>query len=555
MKKLLLFVFALPFSNALMAQDYVPLQVSSGYNADVIANGVGPSLLSINSSFDNANYALMSADFQPTLGDIPPAYALPISGTINNASMPGLSYQLASYSSDNSLHLVEEFDFGSLAISNGVPATTLYVLAATGSGTATLGGTIHFSDNTTQEIASGVIPDWFFSDALPVVISEFGRVNTTTDAIENPIGDPRLYQFQIEILPANQTKTITAIDFTKLSPQEGVLNIFAVSAQELGTCPAPTQLTATNITNISATINWTTPAILPANGYEYYISTNNTTPTPATTPTGSVSAGLNSVNITALAPGVTYCVWLRSICSGTEVGPWGGSTCFTPGQIPVTNPNDIPTLYSLTVDVNSTTTCPGTLSLTVPAGYIITSVDTSYDMQTALNGWMSEQRSILVCNTTGMMESDVTSGVGGTSGTYSYSRTGLGIANGASGTVEFELRAWRTYGSSDCNTDYNRVVAGTWTVTATVQLPFATKDFTKNNFTVYPNPADDVLNISGNEMISEIALYNVLGQQILHQNGLNAKATQVSTSGLPGGKYLLKITSESGVQSKGILKN
>ncbi len=62
-------------------------------------------------------------------------------------------------------------------------------------------------------------------------------------------------------------------------------------------------------------------------------------------------------------------------------------------------------------------------------------------MQTALNGWMSEQRSILVCNTTGLMEPQVTSGVGGTTGTYDYSRSNINIANGATGNVEFELRA------------------------------------------------------------------------------------------------------------------
>lgn len=555
MKKTLLFVSVFSFCSAVKAQDYIPLSVVSGYNADVIANGVGPSLLSTTSSFDNANYALMSADFQPTLGDIPPAYALPISGTINNTSMPGLSYQLAAYSGDNSLRLVEESDFGSLAVSNGVPATTLYVLAATGSGTATLGGTIHFSDNTTQEITSGLIPDWFFSSALPIVVSGFGRVNTTTDLVENPVGDPRLYQFQIEILPANQTKTIAAIDFTKLSPQEGVINVFAVSAQALGTCPPPSQLTVSNIGNSNATINWTSPVILPANGYDYFVDADNIPPTASTVPTGSVGAGVTTTNLSGFTTGVTYCVWMRSICSDTENGPWSNSICFTPGQIDVTNPNDIPTLYNLTVDLNSTTTCPGTLTVNVPVGYQITSVATSYDMQTALNGWMSEQRSILVCNTTGQMESQISSGVGGTTGTYSYERTGLDIADGGTGAVEFELRAWRTYGSSDCNTDYNRVVAGTWTVTVTLEEHLATTEFAKNDFAVYPNPAHDVVNILGNEMISEVTLFNLLGQQVLHQNGLNTKETQLSTSGLPSGKYLLKITSENGVASKSILKN
>ena len=537
------------------AQEYTPLQVSSGYNADVIANGVGPSLLSTNSAFDNANYALLAADFQVFSGDILPDYALPLNGVINNNAMPGLSYQLAAYSGDNSLRLAEQFDSGIFTIANGAPSTAIYLLAATGSGAGTFGGTIYFSDNSTQSI-SGIIPDWFFSNALPVVISDFGRVNLATDVIETPATDPRLYQYTIEILPANQTKTITSIEFNKQSFEEGVINIFAVSAQLLGTCPAPTGLTASNLTYTSATINWSTPVISPANGYDFYYTQGNVTPTPSTIPTGSTAPGTTTTTVTELTPGVTYCLWVRSVCGDTEFGPWSNSVCFTPGQIDVTNPNDIPTLFTAdVVDITSTTTCPGTLTVNVPAGFVISSVATSYDMQTALNGWMSEQRSLLVCTTNGITESQVTSGVGGTTGTYSYSRTGLDIADNLTGAVNFELRAWRTYGSSDCNTDYNRVVGGTWTVTVTLTPQLATKEFFTSDFAVYPNPTDDVLSISGNEMITELHLFNMLGQEVLHQHGLNAKQAQLSTAALPSGKYIVKVTSESGTRSKGILKN
>ncbi|SCY91648.1 T9SS type A sorting domain-containing protein [Flavobacterium caeni] len=554
MKRTLLAFFGLCFG-AVHAQDYLSLQVASGFNADVIANGVGPSLLSTNSSFDNANFALLSADFQLFAGDLTPDFALPVSGTIDYAVMPGLSYQLAPYSGDNSLRLQEEFDFGSLSIANGVPATTLYVLTATGSGTATLGGTIHFSDNTTQQITSGVIPDWFFSDDLPVVLSGFGRIGTDTDVIENPSGDPRLYQFQIDILPENQTKTITAIDFTKLSPQEGTINIFAVSAKSLGTCPSPTQVTVSDVTNSAATISWDEPVIVPADGFAYYLTPDGTPPANDATPDGYTAVGVTTVTVENLTIGQNYCVWIRSVCSGTEMGPLSPSACFTPGQINMTNPNDIPTLYADFVDLNSTTTCPGTLTVNVPDGFHISSVATAYDMQTAQNGWMSEQNSILVCNTTGMMESNITTGVGNTTGTYSYERTGLNIANGASGSVEFELRAWRTYGGADCNTDYNRVVAGTWTVTVTIEQNLAAASFTQNDFAVFPNPAHDRVTVAGNEPILDVAVFNLLGQQMLQQNGLDQKQVQFDTTSLPSGQYILKITGANGIATKSLLKN
>ena len=91
---------------------------------------------------------------------------------------------------------------------------------------------------------------------------------------------------------------------------------------------------------------------------------------------------------------------------------------------------DINTEYSTGPTVTSTTACPGTLTINVPAGFQIASTDVSYTMTTASNGWMSEQRSLLVCTNNNTTEAAISSGVGGTTGTYSYNRTGLKIARG-----------------------------------------------------------------------------------------------------------------------------
>ncbi len=552
MTKNLLSLLGLMLFSGANAQDYVTLQVSAGFNADVIANGVGPSLLSTNSTFDNAGYALISADFQTFAGDVTHPNALPVGGTIS-APTPGMAFQLAPYHADNSLRLQEESDFGSLAIANGVPATTLYVLASAGSGTASLGGTIHFSDHSTQAIDPAVVPDWFYSNALPVVLSGFGRVNTQTDVVENPDSDPRLYQFQIAIWPENQTKTITAIDFTKISPQEGVANIFAISAKPLGTCPAPTALTAFNITNTGAQISWAEPVVVPNFGFAYHITTSSTPPADGAEPDGYLSTGVTMLSLDALSVGQTYCVWIRSVCSGSELGPLSDPVCFTTGQVQAIHPDDIPTLFAPFVDVTATTTCPGVMTVNVPSGYVIASVATAYDMQTAANGWMSEQNSILVCNTTGQMESAVSSGVGSMNGTYSYSRSGLDIANGATGTVEFELRAWRTYGGADCNTDYNRVVAGTWTVAVTLSEVLRTKEFSRQSATLFPNPADDAIRIVCDDAITRVSIYNLLGQKVQDHPVSPATNIQVDTSGLAGGKYLVKISSVNGTQTQPLL--
>ena len=46
----------------------------------------------------------------------------------------------------------------------------------------------------------------------------------------------------------------------------------------------------------------------------------------------------------------------------------------------------------------------------------------------------------------------------------SYNRTGISFANTATGTVDFELHAGRTWGGAGCDNTYNKVDAGTWTV-------------------------------------------------------------------------------------------
>ncbi|WP_298157429.1 T9SS type A sorting domain-containing protein [Flavobacterium sp.] len=555
MKKKLLFILMFPIY-VVSAQDYTPLQVSSGYNADVIADGINPAAVSTTIAVDNADYNFMSADYQATDTDTPPSYALPLSGLIESPDLAGLSYQLAPYYDNNSLRIENEGDYGAFTFSNPVMATKVYVMACSGSGQATMIGYIYFSDSTFQEITATVVPDWFFSTALPVVASGFGRVNRLTDAVENPSGNPRLYQIEIAILPENQAKTITGIDFTKTSTAEGTINIFAVSAEVLGSCPGPSGL-ETGSTATTGSVSWNPAVISPVNGYDYYFSTDPTTPAASQTPTGNVSSSTYSLNFGNLVTGQHYYVWVRSNCGTNDTGSWQPADFIT-GQLDTTYPDgDINTLFITAANINteSENTCPGLLYVDVPAGYKITSTAVSYDMQTASNGWKAEQRSILVCNTSGLKEDAISSGTGNTGGTQSYLREGLTIANDLTGSVEFELRAWRTYGNTDCDMVYNRVLGDTFKVTITYEALLNTDNLEREKFNIYPNPVHDVLTIDAKEAISEVRLYNMLGQQIGSKNGMNAQKVQLGTAELSNGTYIVKVQTASGTRSMNIIKN
>lgn len=467
-------VAALSF-NAVSAQDYEHLTVTSGFSADVIANGAGNASASTSIAIDAANYDLMANDFVPPSGTAP-AYALPATGLIESAVTDELTFQLGSLSSNNSLRIATQNTSGTLVFSNTVSATKLYVLATSGSGQTTNTFTVNFTDDTSQTFTSTVVPDWFFSNAAPVAISSFGRVNRVTNVMENPTGgDPRLYQIAINIAPENQVKMIESIQFTKTSSAEGILNVFAVTAELLGECPSPGNLVAESTAN-GATIEWDAAVMEPADGYDYYYSDSDDAPGEDTEPTGNVGPDDNAVTLDDLDTGVEYFFWVRSNCGAGVVGPWEMVTFITGQMDTVYNDGDISSDYvgNNTLTVTTANACPGSMSVIVPAGYQIASVSTSYDITTLNGAYQSEQRSLLVCTTNDATEAAITAGPALNAGTASYNRTNLALADGLSGTVDFELRVWRTWGNSapydiDCGVLYNKVVDGSWTITITYE--------------------------------------------------------------------------------------
>ena len=82
----------------------------------------------------------------------------------------------------------------------------------------------------------------------------------------------------------------------------------------------PQSLTAVLTTTTTATVSWNAPTPIPDNGYEYIISTDNTTTTPAGDITGTTAG--TSINLTGLTLGTTYYVFVRGVCNATDNGIW-----------------------------------------------------------------------------------------------------------------------------------------------------------------------------------------------------------------------------------------
>jgi hypothetical protein len=86
-----------------------------------------------------------------------------------------------------------------------------------------------------------------------------------------------------------------------------------------------------------------------------------------------------------------------------------------------------------------------------------------------------------------------------------------------------------------------------------VQENLSNTAFDNNSFTAYPNPVKDVLNLSFTENISQVAVYNLLGQKVLVMD-MNATKGQVDMANLATGTYLVKVNTENAVKTIKVIK-
>jgi 1-aminocyclopropane-1-carboxylate deaminase/D-cysteine desulfhydrase-like pyridoxal-dependent ACC family enzyme len=309
-------------SSFALAQNYQQMPIQSGYNADVIANGIGSSMITTNNDVDGVSYAFLAKDFQLTSSSAALTYGLPIDGVINSVvtTTPGLSYQLGSLSANNSLRLSAVNDTGTLLFTTPKAATILYMLAVSGSGTSTVNIVVNFTDSTSQTFSGVSLADWY--GGANFAIEGIGRIKRSTDGLEASTSTgPRLYQMPLAIDAANQTKLIQSVVVTKATGT-GLPNIFAFSADVYSTCVPPTLQAVGSITSNSATVSWTAPAGSTVASYDVYYSTSNTIPTSTATPNFPGVTGTSKA-IPGLNPNTTYYYWVRTNCStGTSQSSW-----------------------------------------------------------------------------------------------------------------------------------------------------------------------------------------------------------------------------------------
>lgn len=324
-------LFLMFLSIAAVNAAYVPLTITSGLNADVIANGVGTAALTTSSDVDGVNFCFVLNGWQLTSSSTATTTGLPATGLINSALTTGLTFQLTNHNGattalSNDLRLPTNSTSGTLAF--GTPyaaAQNLYILAVSGSGTSTITAQVNFSDGTNQAATTFTVADWY--GGTGTALTGFQRLDKTLNTLNSstsPLG-PNLYQYALPILTANQGKPISSLLITKTGGT-GTLNVFAVSIQTsvVITCAAPTAPTAGSITTTSASLNWTQTGT-PAQWQIKYGAPGfnvNTAGTSVFTPTKPYALGSLSVS-------TSYDYYVRAVCGPNDTSLWSPVTNFT----------------------------------------------------------------------------------------------------------------------------------------------------------------------------------------------------------------------------------
>ena len=167
--------------------------------------------------------------------------------------------------------------------------------------------------------------DLDFNDAGELVYASGGYVSNATGSITIPVGTST----------GNHRMRVVS-NYLSTSPSACGSNTYTEAEDYtincLGPLPCsgnPSNIAVNVLTTSTADVTWTAATPAPANGYQYYLSTSNTNPTMGTTPTGSVGAGVTTINLTGLTSSTTYYIWIRSNCGGgLGQGAWVGPVSF-----------------------------------------------------------------------------------------------------------------------------------------------------------------------------------------------------------------------------------
>ena len=76
-----------------------------------------------------------------------------------------------------------------------------------------------------------------------------------------------------------------------------------------------------------------------------------------------------------------------------------------------------------------------------------------------------------------------------------------------------------------------------------------------NEASIFPNPANNNLTVSSSKIISELAVFDIMGKQVLSKNKINSNTVYLNTSKLSKGYYSIRLRQGEEVLINSFIKN
>lgn len=168
---------------------------------------------------------------------------------------------------------------------------------------------------------------------------------------------------------------------------------------------------------------------------------------------------------------------------------------------------------------------PADGKLTIETGNPVGSSVTGFDSGLAIYSGTCDALELIECNDDG--------------GSANYSKINL---TGRTAGETVYIRVWE-YG----NDEEEAFSISAWSPTLSVP------GFNNANFKAYPNPVSNILNLSYDQNISDVSIFNLLGQNVVSKT-INDTNGTIDMSNLPAGSYLVKVTAEGQTKTIKVIK-
>ena len=299
-------------------------------------------------------------------------------------------------------------------------------------------------------------------------------------------------------------------------------------------CGDPTGLNATAITTNSATVTWNTVSGALNYDVDYKAASSGTWINAAT---GTTSL---SLNLSGLSSSTLYDWRVRANCSG-------GSGNYVTSQFTTSAAGGAcPGVYD--VSTNGTTSGAATIPLNTDIkGTISARGDNDYYRLNITTGG-----SIILSLTTLPANYDLS--LLNSSGTVLATSANNGTANETINTTigagTYYIRVYpRNNGAWNANSCYTLNAGGTVARGGNADL------ITTARVNIFPNPADDRLNVSIDDLqnTATLRVYNVMGKMVMQQQ-TGKTVTELNISKLPAGVYMLNINDATSIRSVKFVK-